>query len=255
LVFAWSGVNPISFQQKRLFDLRFTFSGLNSQIVFNSGCEIANSSLEIISIKYNDGNILSDLPKIELQPQDTLIKPGASVKFLVNATNVVDYAWKESRDNGVSWIELAESDKYHGTSSNELVINSIPVTFNNYRYSCTISSQKCFTTTADVILTVDNQASVVENYNSEYFNFNAEPNPINTSTILGFILPDNGYVKIQILDLSGKMLYELGESYYLKGCHAIDIDLSSFSKGIYVSRLMFKSNRNNNSTSLKLVKT
>jgi hypothetical protein len=235
--------------------LRFSYSGLSSNLSFSTGCEIANSKLEIISVKYNDGKVISGLPQIELQPKDTLIKPGASAKFIVNASNADMFSWKESRDNGFTWQELKDNEKYNGASSNELNIISIPVSYSSYLYKCVINSQSCAVLSTEAMLIVDNQAAINDNINSDYFNFNAVPNPIYSSTILGFSLPDNGYVKIQILDLSGKILYELGESYYLKGCHTIDIDLSSFSKGIYVSKLMFKNNMTNTSASLNLVKT
>ena len=255
LVFAWSSVAPIGFDKKKLFDLRFAFSGHSSLLAFGSGCEIANNKLEIISVKYTDGKISSGLPQIELQPKDTLIKPGASAKFIVNVTNADIFSWKESRDNGLTWQELKDNDKYYGTNTNELDVKSIPVSYSSYLYKCAINSQNCSIFSTDAKLTVDNQAGINNNLYSDYFDFNADPNPILTSTTLGFNLPDNGNVKILILDLSGKILYKVEESYYLKGCHTIDMDLSHFSKGIYVSKLMFTNTNTNRTTTLKLIKT
>jgi hypothetical protein len=173
----------------------------------------------------------------------------------LNATNAELFSWKESRDNGFTWQELKDTEKYNGTNSNELNIKSIPVSYSSYLYKCVIISQNCAVLSTEAMLIVDNQAAINDNINSDYFNFKAEPNPTSHSTILGFNLTDDGNLKILVLDLSGKILFELAESFYLKGFHSVDIDLSHFSKGIYFSKLVFTNTDTNKTTTLKLLKT
>ncbi len=255
LAFAWSGVTPVSFQQKKMFDLRFSYTGNSSDIVFNTDCEIANSKLEIIPVLYNNGQLLSGLPQIGLQPKDTLIKPGASAKFWVNASNAENYSWMESKDNGSTWQVLVESDIYKGTHSSELRVISIPVSFSNNKYNCTINSLYCSLKTSDAVLKVDNQASVNENNKVDFVKLSANPNPVNTTTDFCFNLPDDGFTEILILDLSGKILYKLGESYYLKGDHTITFDANKLAKGIYIGKLVVNNKITGFNTCIKLVKT
>ena len=255
LAFAWSGVTPVSFQNKKLFDLRFTFTGRSSDVVFNTDCEIANSKLEIIPVLYNNGQLLSGLPQIGLQPKDTLIKPGASAKFMVNASNAENYYWMESKDNGSTWQVLVEGDMYKGTNSSELQVISIPVSFSNNKYNCTINSLYCSIKTSDAVLTVDNQASINENNKVDFIKFSANPNPVKTTTDFCFNLPDDGNVEILILDLSGKILYKLGESFYLKGDNTIKFDAYKLAAGIYIGKLVVNNKITGFSTCIKLIKT
>jgi len=255
LAFAWSGVNPVSFQQKKLFDLRFSFSGNSSDIVFTNECEIATNALQILPINYTNGKLISGLPKINTQPKDTLIKPGASATFAVDASNVETYSWKESTDNGLTWNNLVDGDNYFGTYSNELTIKTIPVSYNNNKYNCNISSKQCMVKTVDAVLTVDNQSSIGESTKSENINLTAKPNPVNISTVFSFSLSDNGEIEIMILDLSGKVIQIIETAYYIKGEHTIEFDASLLTKGIYVVKLVENNKKGGNVACIKLVKT
>jgi len=255
LAFAWSGVNPVSFQQKKLFDLRFSFSGNSSDIVFTNECEIATNALQILPINYTNGKLISGLPKINTQPKDTLIKPGASATFAVDASNAETYSWKESTDNGLTWNNLVDGDRYLGSNSNQLTIRTIPVSYNNYKYNCNLSSKQCLVKTVDAILTVDNHSSVGENKKFENIKLTASPNPVCTSTILGFCLPENGNIEIKILDLTGKLVQTIESSYYPKGENAIECDARLLPKGVYVVKLVSSDRIDSKVAVLKLIKT
>lgn len=162
LAIVWSGVNPVNFNGKKLFDIKFTFPGTTTLVNFKSNCEVTNVNLQIIPVTYSNGSVTSGLPIINLQPSDTVVKPLGTAQFRTTAYNVISYQWKISKDNGQTWSDLSENDIYQGTTTNELVVQQVPLSYNSFRYSCSLNEAFCPATTDEAILRVDTLASVAE---------------------------------------------------------------------------------------------
>ena len=59
------------------------------------------------------------------------------------------------------------------------------------------------------------------------------PNPVTNTTKIVYELKNDGYVRLNIMDISGKTIASpLGE-YINKGKHSVDVDCSSFAPGVY----------------------
>ena len=105
LVFAWSNLNPANFTQTKLFDLKFSLKNqITTPVVFLTGCEIANSSLQILPVSYINGGVIPANPFIWAQPQDLEVKSGATAVFTVVTPNSSVFNWKTSPDQGVTSI-------------------------------------------------------------------------------------------------------------------------------------------------------
>nr|MBC8491556.1 T9SS type A sorting domain-containing protein [Candidatus Neomarinimicrobiota bacterium] len=61
----------------------------------------------------------------------------------------------------------------------------------------------------------------------------AYPNPFNPSTTLQMDLPNNGYVKLLVYDITGREVARLADGWLNAGVHDIAFDASALSSGIY----------------------
>ncbi|RJP64787.1 MAG: T9SS C-terminal target domain-containing protein [Ignavibacteriales bacterium] len=73
--------------------------------------------------------------------------------------------------------------------------------------------------------------------------FQNYPNPFNAGTKINFILPNSGYVKIQVYNSVGEEVVQLFEGMKPAGYHEIYLDASGLSSGLYL--LIVKVNENN----------
>lgn len=65
------------------------------------------------------------------------------------------------------------------------------------------------------------------------------PNPFNPSTTIPFDLPQNGYVRLQVFDITGKLVATLIDAEYPAGQHNALFNAQGLSSGVYLSRLTF----------------
>jgi len=63
------------------------------------------------------------------------------------------------------------------------------------------------------------------------------PNPFNPQTIISFALPDNGFVKLSVFDISGRQMAQLVNGWREAGYHEVTFDASGLASGMYLYRL------------------
>ncbi len=80
---------------------------------------------------------------------------------------------------------------------------------------------------------IKNQNEIVYNY-ALYQNY---PNPFNPKTRIVFTIPKQENVRIEIYDITGKLIEVLADKNYKQGKHYIEWDGSNFSSGVYFYRL------------------
>ncbi len=59
------------------------------------------------------------------------------------------------------------------------------------------------------------------------------PNPASSSTVIKYNLEKNSEVKFSVYDLTGRKLFDKNEGNVMVGEHNINLDLTTFSKGVY----------------------
>lgn len=65
------------------------------------------------------------------------------------------------------------------------------------------------------------------------------PNPFNPSTKIEFALPESGNVKLEVFDITGKIVSELVNGSYSAGYHSVSFNAASISAGVYYYRIRF----------------
>jgi hypothetical protein len=88
-----------------------------------------------------------------------------------------------------------------------------------------------------------------EENSSENLALNAYPNPANQQTTIAFSLNEKSDAMLNITDLSGKAVYSTSLGERNQGLNQINVDLSSFSNGVY----LYTITANGNSATRKLI--
>lgn len=65
------------------------------------------------------------------------------------------------------------------------------------------------------------------------------PNPFNPSTNLSFSIPSDGFVRLSVFDITGRLIKTLVSEFKTAGNYKMDFDGSGLSSGVYFSRLEF----------------
>jgi len=254
LAIVWSGIVPANLDQKKLFDIRFTLTGSVSAVTFKTNCEVSDINLNILAVTYNNGNIVSGSPQIVLQPHDTLVKPWGNTEFKTIATNAISYLWKESIDNGQTWSGLVDNNIFQGTHTSTLMVKKVPPSYNNFRYSCSLSAEICPVSTTEAILRVDSILSVPGVNGISNIGLQVRPNPFSDVTFIDYTLVDGGMVYLEILDIYGNVTARPLTEAQLKGFHSIRFDASELSMGLYFCKLIVRNEVSTYSTCRKVIK-
>jgi hypothetical protein len=254
LAIVWSKVNPAVFQQQKLFDIRFSYRRETTPVTFKQNCEVSNTQLQILPVTFIDGSVVSIIPKVTKQPEDTAVKPWTPATFSINATNAQEYLWKESSNNGQTWTELSETQVYQGTHTNRLTIAWVDPAHNKYRYMCTLNTQNCTVTTMQATVSVDSVLPVPDHAAANDFLLQNKPNPVNGFTIIGYTLPSAGSVTLEILDLCGKIIALPVRETQTAGLHSLRFDASGLNAGLYFYRLTFNNGTSGFTASRKMTK-
>lgn len=102
----------------------------------------------------------------------------------------------------------------------------------------TLSNVNRLNNGSDVKLNIFNAfiVPVIENNNLVPKDFNLSqnyPNPFNPNTIINYQLPTSGFVKLNIYDVSGKLIKELVKEKQNAGSHSVNFSGEGLSSGIY----------------------
>jgi hypothetical protein len=101
-------------------------------------------------------------------------------------------------------------------------------------------------TNVEKILEGSASASQIESNNMSLKNY---PNPVKATTNISYSLPENGAIKIELFDTSGKIVKSINNLNSQAGYHSVQIDATELNPGMYYYRLTQK----NNSTTKKMV--
>ncbi len=78
---------------------------------------------------------------------------------------------------------------------------------------------------------------IVKSVPQKYLLAQNYPNPFNPSTKIDYSLPENSSVKLNIYDITGKLVLNLVNEIQVPGKYEVDLSSSSLSSGIYLYRL------------------
>jgi hypothetical protein len=237
LAFAWSNTTAINFINEKLFDIKFISNGQSAPVFYNTGCEIADPSGTAIPTTYNNGAINAGQPIIELQPTNTTVTEGEPVQFSILSTNTISYFWRESQDQGTSWLVLEDDGTYTGTHSSQLFIHNVPLSFNNYQYQCVVSGAICQNYSNPAILTVDELTTVASGLNIDNKSISISPVPFSDQTTVNYYMSADGDARLMVMNCVGQIVSEIELPSQQKGYHHILLNTRNWHPGVYFVKI------------------
>jgi endo-1,4-beta-xylanase len=87
--------------------------------------------------------------------------------------------------------------------------------------------------TVNVTVSVETAEAVPQNFQL----FNNFPNPFNPTTTISFNLPVRSDIRLQLVDILGRVVKEITAGSYEAGTHQVKLDASNLSSGIYFYKL------------------
>lgn len=85
---------------------------------------------------------------------------------------------------------------------------------------------------------VDNPSGISNNGTAVSFELKQNyPNPFNPATKISFSIPENGYVKLRIYDVTGREVAKLVNDFKFAGSYTVNFNASSLSSGVYFYKL------------------
>ena len=240
---AWNNIVPVSFKDARLFDMKFYVNAAGTPVAFASGCEIADITLQPLTINWSNGAVDPANPVIFIQPGDANVSVTKNASFLVSSLNATDYQWEGSQD-GISWQNLQDGDYYKGTTTNRLSIVNVPLTLNKFKFRCFTSNGKCNTISDAATLSVNSSSSINEGMNTD-FNLMIQPNPFTESAQIDFTIPEEGNVHIRIYSVLGNQVADLINAFHSKGQYKIPFSPAHLQKGVYACQLEYLNGNTN----------
>jgi len=248
----WNNVVAVNLPQNRLFDLKFKVRNSVTPVAFSTGCEIANSSYQVLGINWIGGGVESANPVISVQPRNTTIGVAKNTSFEISS-NATAYQWEVSQD-GTNWQMVQDEGNYSGSSTNRLLISNVPMSLNNLKYRCDTWNGVCTTISDGASLTVEASSAIIEGINRQNFHLENEPNPFNETTKIKYTLPEEGNVRIRIFSVLGNQVGELLNDSKPRGLNEIVFFSTELSKGIYICQLEFSNERSSLMYSRKMIK-
>jgi len=254
LAFAWSSTTAINFENGKLFDVKFLTNGQSTPVYYNPGCEIADPTGTVIPVVYTDGAVNNGMPVISVQPKDTTVIEGGNAIFSVLSPNAISYFWKESQDQGTSWLTLEDGGIYSGTHSETLSIFPVPLSFDKNQYQCVLIRENCQAISVAAILSVDALTSTHNSLNPVNKDLFISPSPFTDHTNIEFTLPENGDVHIQIMSCLGNLVSEIIMPSQTSGYHHILLNTSDWHPGIYFVKFIRSLSNQKSFKVIKIIK-
>ena len=257
IAIVWSKTSGATFMNTTLLKLRFDVIKKSGNLQFiNDNCEIANAALppEIISVSYTNGSVFGALPTIISEPENKTVFPQANAAFQVSSPNALEYVWQESRNSGIYWTNLSESSIYNGTQTNTLVVNQVPLNYNQFRYRCMLNPTSCVVVSAAAILSVDSLAGLAGQPSKSFLHLTISPNPFSEKTIIEYSVPEYGYVTIKIFSMTGQTMEIPVSNLQIAGHYKVEDSFIQLPAGIYFCQYVFNGQTSVYETNRKIIK-
>ncbi len=229
-IITWQSMSGVSISNGQLFDLMMNYHEGNSNLFFSDNCEIALSDLTIVeNAIYEDGLLM---PAIEItgQPEPVSVTEGQQAQFGISLQNYGEQTYRWQQYDGTAWSELDETAPYEGVFSNQLIIQNVPLGFNNYAFRCKVLYDDCLVISDSARLTVS-PLTVISIPDKSRPLLRVFPNP--AGEVLYYIVDsERSNFNLQLLNLLGEVIVDVFNATF-EG----NISLENIRPGIYFFRL------------------
>lgn len=158
---------------------------------------------------------------------------------------IVKLTWNDNSNNELGFIVERKKDESEfqildSTSADTYeYIDSSIVAGGTYHYRIKAYndySESSYSDTSSVTITTTGIETESKN-NFSFKVFQNYPNPFNSSTVIEFEIEINENVKLELYNSLGELTYTVYNNFLPEGHHTIEINLSSFSSGVYLYHL------------------
>jgi hypothetical protein len=229
----WVPSTPVSISSGKLFDLKLVYKQGSATLNFSDNCEIALSDLTPVDNAIFNNGFVEPIEIIN-QPQDVTVIEDDPVTFTIIQNGATHYQWQFNPGNG--WNNIADDLYYSGTESDELIINSVPLDFDNHLFRCIITLDNCPLTSDSAILLVS-PLGINDNFGKKPV-LNVYPNPCSDKLYYTINTPMN-IISLELVNLLGKCVYETA-SIDLNEGRSGSIYSNDLKNGIYFLQLKRK---------------
>lgn len=201
IVVTWWRNTPVSISSGKLFDLKLVYKHGSPTLNLSDDCEIALSDLTLVGNAIFNNGFVEPIEIIN-QPQGVTVIEDDPVTFTIIQNGVSTYQWQLNSGNG--WSNLANDMYYSGTDTDELIINSVPLDFDNHFFRCLITLDDCYLTSDSAILLVT-PLGINDNFKKNPV-LNVYPNPCSDKLYYTVNTPMSN-VSLELVNLLGKSVY------------------------------------------------
>lgn len=151
LEISWYNIYGVSIDTFDLFELEFSYKSGNAFIGFEAGCEITNSSLQLINTSFVNLEILPSIT-IQEEPKNSSVYFPEETGFSVIVEGATDFQWQGSMDDGSSFFDLQNNQYYYGVNTSILQISRTNPAMDQMKFRCRLSGNECTTYTSAALL-------------------------------------------------------------------------------------------------------
>lgn len=201
IVVTWWRTTPVSISSGKLFDLKLVYKQGSPTLNLSDDCEIALSDLTTVSNAiFNDGFVKPI--EIVSQPQGLTVIEDDPVTFTIVQNGATTFQWQVN--SGIGWNNLSDDMYYSGADTDELIINDVPLGFDNHMFRCIITLDNCSLTSDSAILLVS-PLGINDSFGKKPV-LNVYPNPCSDKLYYTINTPMNN-ISLELVNLLGKSVY------------------------------------------------
>jgi len=226
----WFAMSGITITNGKLFDLHLIYHQSSTELVFTEACEITQADGTIIENVVYENGALYPAVQITLQPLPVTVTEGQAALFEIDLLYSENHQFQWQQNNGIGWNDLFEAPPFEGVHTKKLIIQDVPLEFNNNAFRCLINYDECAATSDTAILTVSSLSVVNMHYRQQLLS--VFPNPFSDKLNYALNIPDQQF-RLIFVNALGKVVSD-HQPEGLTGSY----NLENLDPGIYILQLL-----------------
>jgi len=231
IIISWSSMSAANITNGKLFDLKMNYHEGYAGLVFNDQCEIALSNLTIVENVIYQNGLLMPVIQIIGQPQSVSVTEGQQAQFNLIMESFAGMAFQWQKYDGFSWSDVEGELPYSGVNTNQLTIDDVPLSLNNFAFRCIVQFEDCYKMSDSATLTVT-PLTVISNKSKDESISCVFPNPCYGK--LNYLIRDSEKdFRIKIVNIAGETVFDVSPKSF-----SGSILMDNFDPGIYFFQVM-----------------
>ena len=231
IIISWASMSAANINNGKLLDLKMNYRLGNAGLIFQNQCEIALSNLTIVeNVIYQNGLLISEII-ISEQPQSVSVTEGQQAQFNVTLESFAGIAFQWQKHDGLSWSDVEGELPFSGVNTNQLTIDNVPLSLNNFAFRCSLQYEDCSKMSDSASLTVSPLTVISNKSKNESLSY-VSPNPCFGK--LNYVIKDSEKeLRIKIVNIAGETVFEVSPRFF-----SGSILMDNFDPGIYLFQVM-----------------